>query len=123
MIYLYFIEIDGVKHYKTDIFWSTTKSQGYAKPYNTLQPTLLTVYGQGFKYWRTTKEEDYLKEYSKYNGALLGYSQFDDCIPNDESKPLNIDYLFIFNVNSEAEYTISDYKQENRNNQIDKILK
>ncbi len=122
MKYLYFVEIDGVKYYKGDTFWSKTSDITQAKCYNEHRVRLLVSYGQGFGYWKETEPDDYKSNYSKHDGALLGYSEYEDSI-DDDSVAIKTAYLFIFNLNFEAECSYTDYKKVNRSSKIDKILK
>lgn len=130
MKYIYFIEINGVKHYKLDTLWSKSIDITHSKVYGSIEESLL----KSFLYVLTHMYDNYPLRYDEayncHNGALLGYQTIDENQLHTDNKyilvdnPIILDSAYLFYLTSKKDGTnyLTDYKKINRENKLKNIL-
>lgn len=125
---VYFIEKDGVKHYKCDTFWSTSANQKNAKIHSD------SIYDQDRFFESATypisKINENTEEKTKdfFDNSIYGYQSFDDdallneySIKEDYNLP-DPTYLKLIKF-TENGFDVIDYKQILREEKINTIMK
>ena len=76
---IYFIEVDGIKQYKCDTFWSKSPEVRHAKIHDDSkhdQDRFFKSLCDGFKPWGTPELLDSeFETFRKYEGSLYGYQE------------------------------------------------
>lgn len=131
---VYFVEIDGEKHYKCDTFWSKSKNKKHAKIHNDEQydqERFFTSLIGGFKPYSTKElSDDEFEKMKRYEGSLYGYQTIlDEYTPEthytllEESNLSDPIYLRqIISISRDGITDSIDYKVINRDLKINKII-
>lgn len=131
---VYFVEIDGEKHYKCDTFWSKSKNKKHAKIHNDEQydqERFFTSLIGGFKPYNTKElSDDEFEKMKRYEGSLYGYQTIlDEYTPEthytllEESNLSDPIYLRqIISISRDGITDSIDYKVINRDLKINKII-
>jgi len=119
MIAIYFIESNRIKYYKTDTFWSKSKYALHAKEHDDSKydqerflESLLYFPNKDDK-----SKDELLKVIDFYDNSIYGYQTLDD-----NKNILNTYHLNLIQFDGEK-FITSDYKQNLRQEKINKILK
>ena len=137
---IYFIEIEGIKYYKCDTFWSKSANFCNAKLHDdTRVEDFIRSYNYNFEHTgkklhdlpNSRNSEDYenfRNQCIKNIGALFGYQTFDDSEKENDyvlkkDAILNEPKYFyrISDIDDMGNVTIEDYRKIERDKKIDKI--